>query len=152
MTLAGTILNYLQANWGAAMSPAVSEIIWHESWFDAKRGMGPEAQITVTDFVRPVGQMFTGGGGGSLFSRTYPRFLVNCWFREPRGYLGTLNMGSINAMRDEVLRVVQEGWRAIFSGFGRICIPRDEGVPLHEVDVTPRLMRYEITLMGTRDL
>lgn len=150
MTQAGTILNYIQAQWGIGMSPAASEIVFHEAWYDAKVGMGPLAQITVTDFVRPVGQMFT--GGGTLYSRTYPRFLVNCWYREPRGYRGTLNMGSIDAMRDEVLRIVQAGWRAIFAPAGRICIPLDEGRPLHEVLVTPRIMRYEITLMGTRDL
>ena len=150
MTQAGTILNYLQANWGAAVSPAASEIVFHEGWYDAKMGMGPLAQITVTDFVRPVGQMFT--SGCTLYSRTYPRFLLNCWYREPRGYRGTLNMGSIDAMREEALRVIQAGWRAIFAGAGRICIPRDEGRPLHETIVTPRIMRYEITLMATRDL
>ena len=150
MTLGGTILDYLQANWGAGMSPALNEIIFHESWYDAKAGMGPLAQITVTDFIRPVGQMFT--TGCTLYSRTYPLFLVNCWYREPRGYLGTLNMGSIDAMRNEVIRVVQAGWRLIFAGAGRICIPLDEGRPLHELIVTPRIMRYEITLMATRDL
>lgn len=150
MTLGGTILNYLQANWDADMSPRAREIVFHEAWYDAKAGMGPEAQITVTDFVRPVGQMFT--GGGTLRSRTYPRFLVNCWYREPRGYRGTLNMGSIDAMRDEVLRIIQAGWRAVFAPAGRICIPLDEGRPLHEVLVTPRIMRYEITLMATKDL
>jgi len=149
LTQAGTILNYLQANW-AAVSPAASEIVFQEAWYDAKSGMGPLAQITVTDFVRPVGQMFT--CRGTLHSRTYPRFLVNCWYREPRGYRGTLNMGSIDAMRDEVLRVIQAGWRSVFSGAGRICIPLDEGRPLHEVLVTPRIMRYEITLLATRDL
>ncbi|GAG98894.1 unnamed protein product, partial [marine sediment metagenome] len=143
------ILAYLEDNWDDAnVSPEASEIVFHEAWYDAKAGMGPEAQITVTDFVRPVGQMFT--GGGTLHSRTYPRFLVNCWYREPRGYRGTANMVKIDAMRDEVLRIIQEGWRAIFAG--RICIPRDEGRPLHEVLVTPRIMRYEITLMATKDL
>lgn len=155
MTWGGTILNYLQAQWGAGMSPALNEIIFHESWFDAKRGMGPKAQITVTDFVRPVGQMFT--SQGRLDSRIYPRFLVNCWYREPRGVLGTLSMGSIDAMRNEVLRIIQAGWRVIFAGSGRagddrICIPLDEGRPLHELIVTPRIMRYEITLLATKDL
>jgi len=150
MTLAGTILAYIEANWAVGVSPKANEIVFHESWYEAKVGMGPLAQITVTDFVRPVGQMFT--SQGTLHSRTYPRFLVNCWHREPRGYRGIVNMGKINAMRDEVLRVIQAGWRGVFAGAGRICIPLDEGRPLHEVLVTPRIMRYEITLMATRDL
>ena len=150
MTWAGTIVNYLIANWGAGVIPPLNRVHFDEGWYDGKAGQGLDAQIVVSDAIRPVGQRFT--GGGTLYSRNYPRFSVNCWYREPRGYLGTLNLGSINAMRDEVLRIVQTGWRSIFSGYSRICSPLDEGVPLHEVDVTPRIMRYEITLMATKDL
>jgi len=150
LTLAGTIVNYLIANWGVGMIPPLNMIHFDEGWYDGTAGQGRDAQIVVSDSIRPIGQMFT--GGGTVYTRTYPRFAVNCWYREPRGYKGTLNLGSINAMRDEVVRIVQAGWRSIFSGFNRICINLDEGVPLHEVDVTPRIMRYEITLMATRDL
>ena len=149
MTWAGTIINYLIANWGGGVIPPLAKIHFDEGWYDGKAGQGLDAQIVVSDAIRPVGQRFT--GGGTLYSRNYPRFSVNCWYREPRGMLGTLNMGSINAMRDEVLRIVQSGWSSIFSGFSRICIPLDEGVPLHAVNVTPRIMRYEITLMATKD-
>ena len=145
MTLAGTIRNYLYANWSLTL-PARDLVEFHEGWFNSKAGL--DAQVTVSDFASPQGHMFA--GDGILRVKLYPRFVVNCWYRVARGDLGTLQMELIESMRREVARIITAGWDDVFPS--DICIPLDEGRPLHELDATPRILRYEVTLLASRDI
>jgi len=52
-------------------------------------------------------------------------------------------------MREEVVRIVRAGWLNV-PPFP-VLIPQGEGEPRHELEAEPRILRYEVTLLGTRD-
>ena len=60
-------------------------------------------------------------------------------------------------MRIHIADIFRDGF-ALASKYGGsltpfgIVLPLDEGIPRHELDHTPYTLRYEITLLTTRDL
>jgi hypothetical protein len=72
--------------------------------------------------------------------------VVNCWVPIPPGEAGTDEAELIEAMRYEVSRVVLANRNSIADL--EPIVPKDEGVARHELNGQPRLLRYEITLLG----
>lgn len=83
-------------------------------------------------------------------------FLINIWQKIPRGAPGTQEAQNCEDMRREVARILREGltlgdWGGSISPL-RIALPLDDGTPRHEMDREPRILRYELTVVATRDM
>jgi len=92
--------------------------------------------------------------GGTLAIRHRDQYVVNAWSRIIAGGVGTQELQNVNDMRLEIANVFRRGQADSYGGslspFG-VVLPLDAGVPRHEFDKTPRLLRYELTLVATRD-
>ncbi len=147
MTLAGSILSVLNSNWGLTGSLAGSLIVFSgTNWFDSDYLGKP--QISVTHILESPIHYFK-CDGGTLLAHASPKFAVNCWVPIPAGSKGTLEAQWVEDMRFEVSRIIIHK-RSSVGGFSLIT-PQDEGIPLHELDETKRLLRYEVTLIGVID-
>lgn len=146
--LSGSLLTYLQSAW-ALGTVALANIRWSEDWFNPKYLMGP--QITITDVY--AGRLQSYSTAGSYDFHYNPSYAVNVWVPVKTGNVGTQEAQNAQDMRLEVARVFREGVGLGYGGslapFG-VVKPEDAGRPLHELDSTPRLLRYEITLRTTR--
>ena len=147
MTLAGSILNCLSDNWELTGDGAKEKLHFSEKdWFDTS--VPNKSQVSVSLLVERIGK-FLSNEGGTLTLHSYPQFLVNCWVPIPRGAKGTAEAQLIEDMRYEVTRIITANRNSI-ADFSPI-VPMDQGTPLHEVNKEPRVLRYEITLMGAHD-
>ena len=131
----------LASEWALLWRFAADQIRFSEArWFDREHAGHP--QVVVSEFAEPITRYF------GTYMHSYPRYLVNCWLPIPSGPNGTAEAQLIEDMRYEVSRIV---WtkRADISPLTMI-VPQDHGVPRHELDGTPRILRYEITLIGAQ--
>lgn len=110
-------------------------------WYDSKL-LTP--QVTVGPLASPVGRFF-----GTINLTLHHRFRVNCWLHIPAGADGESEKTTIEDMRKEVLRIVNAK-RHSAASFANV-VPLDEGTPLHELDQTPRILRYELVLFGVEN-
>jgi hypothetical protein len=78
-----------------------------------------------------------------------PQYIVNCWVPILQGVKGTVEAQLIEDMRHEVTRIIVAKRNEI-ADF-KPLMPENEGVPHHEINGTPSILRYEITLIGTHD-
>ena len=148
--LSGSISTYLQAAWTLDAPVAVANIRWNEDWFNTKYLMAP--QITVSDMDNPHFEGFN--TAGSLDINYRPLYNINVWVPVKRGNIGTQESQNAQDMRLEVARICRE-FQALSPAGGslspfNVIRPDGAGRPLHELDSTPRLLRYEITLITTR--
>ena len=135
MTQAGSIKARLESQWNLSGDLATSKLHFDEGWYDGKVA---KPQLTVTELVRPPGHFF-----GSI-TVYHPRHLINCWIRIPMGAIGETEYGWMEDMVEEIHRILDRG---TFTPFG-ILVPED-GRALHELDSTPRMLRYEVTYFTT---
>lgn len=142
MTLAGSLVAYLESNWSLTGDLAAANLEFHEGWYNKDQLAKP--QVTVNDMANPKGQFY-----GTYLVDFYPRYTVNVWYTIPRGAAGTLEYGYAESLRHEVVRIVNSN-RSGLPHLFNIIVPIDEGTPLHEVDSTPRVLRYEITIFAVR--
>jgi len=152
MTVCGLLSTYIQGEWGLASPVGLTDIFWSTEWFNTKKITYP--QITVTDFVSPIFERYK-PAAGSLDMRHRDLFLINIWQRIRRGSSGTQEKENVEDMRREVGRILREGltknnWGGSLSPL-RLALPLDDGIPRHQTDVEPRILRYELTLVATRD-
>jgi hypothetical protein len=141
MTLAGSIKTSLASNWALTGDLASTKVHFADSgWFDSNYASYP--QIVVTQMVEPI------GGYYSSSLHLHPRFVVNCWLQIPRGANGTVESQYIEDMRYEVVRIINENRTML--GTNTIIIPRDAGIPRHELSMEPRILRFEIGLLGAQ--
>ena len=143
MTLAGSISALLSANWTLAGDLATAKVRFSEGWYDSSFESFP--QVTVSELVNPVGKFY-----GTSTVDFYPRFLVNCWQTVPRGSPGTLEYSYAESMRREAARIINANRHGV-AAFNIVSL-EDEGTPHHELDETPRVLRYEITVFAVRTL
>jgi hypothetical protein len=148
MTNAGSIAAALYNNWSLTGAGTKTAIAFGtvKDWFDPKYAGKP--QISVSDLVEPKGKYFK-SAGGTLRVHSYPRYTVNCWVPLKVGVVGTAESQLIEDMRYEVCRIIVAK-RSVISDFTPL-VPVDMGVPRHEVNGEPRILRYEITLLGAHD-
>jgi len=151
--LTGSLLNFIQYAWSLA-TPGTASIWWATDWWDSRYPAMP--QISVSNLASPkVGAYKT---AGSFTFKYRPVFAVNVWQQIPRGSTGTAELTNVDDMRHEVARVFRDNCdgTALVNYAGSlgpfsVVLPQDYGVARHELDATPRMLRYEITLMSQRD-
>jgi len=138
LTLAGSLSILLQDNWALTENLRKTKIEFGSGWYN-KDNVKP--QVIVSDLSSPVGQFF-----GTSTVTLHHRFVVNCWLIVPGGATGADEKTSIEDMRREVLRIINANRHGVNSL--DIIVPSDEGTPHHELDATPRILRYEVTVFG----
>ena len=143
-TVAETILAELVAHWTLA-NPAAADIHFHVDWYDPKQPKKP--QITVTGPISSPNRFFgpASAAAAGLHLLSYQRFLVNIWVVVPAGEDSDDQSDIAELMRIEVVRILNEQ-RAGYTPPIGLVVPLDEGRALHELDRTPRLLRYEIMI------
>lgn len=148
MTLAGSISAALKSGWSLTGAGTVTAIAFpSKDWYDSQYASKP--QVTVSHLTDPPAKYFA-VSGGSMLMHSNPRFVVNCWVPILRGASGTAEASLIEDMRREVTRIIIANRNSI-ADFNPI-VPENEGTPHHEVNGTPAMLRYEITLVGTQDV
>lgn len=148
LTTEGTLLNYLQAAWGLSSPLGTADLIFNEGWFNPHYPYTP--QVTVTPFGAPAAEKKGTGGSVTIFYR--PEWAVNVWVQIPVGSSGTAETSYAESMRKEVARVFRAGaptWGGSISPL-LLAIPKSDGIPHHEIDKTPRCLRWEIRLVGVK--
>ena len=143
-TVAETILAELVAHWSLAAPLAAANSHFHVDWYDPKWPDQP--QITVTGPISSPNRFFgpasAAAAGLHLFS--FQRFVVNIWVRVPAGEDSDDQSDYAELMRIEAVKILNEQRAGYTLPIG-LVIPLDEGRALHELDRTPRILRYEIT-------
>jgi hypothetical protein len=147
VTLCGSISAILYSAW--ALSGAGTKTAIHfgteKSWYDPKFAAYP--QISVSDLTEPKGFYFN--LNGTLLMHSYPRYLVNVWVPIKAGNIGTAETQLAEDMRFETCRIILANRNSI--GDFKPIVPQDAGTPHHELNGDPRMIRYEITLVGAHD-
>lgn len=148
MTNQGTLINFLKAAWTLTDPLGTANIYWSEEWYNTSKDEYP--QITVTPITEPNLQRFRGHNSmGQLYR---PLFAVNVWKRLPAGKDGTLELDMVEQMRKEVCETFRRNYPTYggsLSPFG-FALASDKGIPRHELSVTPRTLRYQISLVCTQ--
>lgn len=145
-TLAGSISSTLYNNWALTGIGTKTLIRFGSTgWYENRY---PQAQVTVSNLAEPHGKFFL-DSSGSLIIHSYPRYTVNCWVPIPRGANGTAEAQLAEDMRYEVARIIVNKRNSI--GDLSPVVPDDLGIPHHELDVEPRCLRYEVTLIGAHN-
>lgn len=152
MTRAGSLLNYIQASWTETV-PAAADVKFHEGWFDTKDVLFP--QLVVTNLYELELERYR--TGGSLDMRYNPRFAVNCVVFCKARVPGTAELTQIENMREEVRRIFVYGWGHTPQYGGslsplRVVLPSGPDRRLHQTDVYPPTLRYELELFCTEDI
>lgn len=147
MTNLGTLIEFLKAAWTLAAPLGTADIYWSEEWYNTAKDEYP--QITVTPITEPKLQRFRGATSMGIVNR--PLYSVNCWKRVPAGAEGTVEINMVEQMRKEVY----ESFRRNFPTYGGslspfgVVLPSNKGIPRHELNITPRTMRYEVIVVAT---
>jgi len=112
-------------------------------WYDPKQPGKP--QITVTGPISSPNRFFgpASAAAAGLHLLSYQRFLVNIWVVVPAGEDSDDQSDYAELMRIEAVKILNEQRAGYTLPIG-LVIPLDEGRALHELDRTPRLLRYEI--------
>jgi len=158
-TIPTGIRNALVANWALAAGPTdVDHINFDTGWVDRRqlRATNITAQVIVSGPIAGPIRYFgpdvvAGVVAPGLRFLTYHRYVVNVWVPIPAGDERLVWDDYAEEIRFEVVRILNElrsGFAAIPPGCPTIMfeIPLDAGRALHELDATPRILRYEITI------
>ena len=145
-TLLGSISSTLYSNWNLTGAGTKTLIRFGSTgWYENNY---PKPQITVSNLAEPKGKFFL-DSSGSMIIHSYPNYVVNCWVPIPRGGNGTAQAQLADDMRYEVARIIVNKRNSI--GDLAPVVPDDLGVAHHELDVEPRMLRYEVTLTGAHN-
>lgn len=152
MTTAGSLLNYIEASWTETTPPA-ADIYFSEDWFDTKKVQSP--QIVVSDLYAL--ELERWNTGGSLNIRYTPRYSVNSIRFIKSRLPGTLEATQVENMRREVRRIFMYGFghSPMYGGSLsplRVVLPSGPDRRLHQTDVQPPVLRYEMELVCTEDI
>jgi len=145
-SIAEQIRDMLQENWGLPGDLAAANIEFSVGWFNSR--MPNKPQVTVRHLAgAPMKYFGATEDNIHLTIMGHERYIVNCWLEIRRGKSGDEEEDNIELMRREVVDIINTQRTCFVRPLG-LVIPLDMGRPLHEWDRTPRLLRYEITLMA----
>lgn len=153
MTLAGSLLAYIQNEW-TETNPAAASIHFTPDWIDTKKIMHP--QLVVSYMMENRLEQWT--TGGSIDIRMTPRFLINVARFIKTGSPGTAETLEIENMKQEVNRILMYGFNKAPGKYGgslgsiRIAMPWGPWTRLSDRDVQPPMYRYELTVTATEDI
>jgi len=149
-TVAEQIAACLRTNWGLADPLAAADVHFDVGWVDRKQ-LRYKPQVIVSGPISSPMRYFTPrivGGvaepGLHLFS--FARYVVNVWIIIPAGEESQRHADWAELMRIEVVRILNEHRcdGGCYSAPLGCVFPLDYGRALHELDVTPRIIRYEV--------
>jgi len=98
-------------------------------------------------FFSPDVNPVTGASDAGHHLLSYGIYVVNIWVRIPAGEETQTAWDVAELLRNEVVRILNENCITVPSGV-TFVIPLDYGRALHELNVTPRVLRFEITVQA----
>ena len=139
----------MQSAWGLSTPVGTANIVFSEGWFNPVFPYTP--QITVTEMASVIAE--TKGTGGSTTAYYRPEFAVNVWVQIPVGSSGTQEAQNAVDIKKNVAKIFRQGYPLYGGSLSpfKCIIPKDDGIPRHEVDKTPRCLRYEVNLVGVQE-
>jgi hypothetical protein len=157
-TVAATIVDCLQANWGGAVVPAVGDIVFTDGWYRSREDVRTKPQVTVSGPYDSRNRFFgpavvAGVPRPGLHLLSFQHYRVNIWVTVPRGeYSDDESIYNTYAedMREEIVRILNEQRCSCYAEPLGIVVPLDQGVARHELNRTPRVLRYEILVQVNR--
>jgi len=156
-TIPEEIATSLATNWGLAAPLDAAHLHFDADWVDRKqlRATNVNAQIIVSGpIASPIRYFGPGVTAGvldpGLTLMTYHRYVVNIWVPIPAGDERDIWGDYAEQIRLEVIRIINEQRNSFTCAKIKFAIPLDAGRALHELDVTPRILRYEITIQADR--
>ena len=155
VTIPEEITAMLIAQWGLVAPISTAEIHFDVGWVDMKqlRATNINAQVITsgpiaspTRFFGPNVNLLTGAVDVGLRLLNYHRYVINIWVPIPRGDLRGIWEDYAEQIRFEVIRIINEQRSAFVCLKIMFAIPLDAGIARHELDATPMILRYEITI------
>lgn len=143
-TVETQIKDMLENNWALLGDLTVGSMHFDTGWFDAKLGRSLIPQVTVRHLFSPPLRFFGPSYGHiDLHYLSWDRYAINLWREYRHGQEGAQARLDISNMRDEVVRILNSQHKSYSPPLG-LVIPLNRGIPLHEWDRSPRLLRYEL--------
>jgi len=153
-TIPEEIIASLATNWALLNPLDAGHLHFDVGWVDRKqlRATNVNAQIIVSGpiaspirYFGPDVRVLPDTLFPGLTLMSFHRYVVNIWVPIPAGDETDTWRDYAEQIRYEVVRILNEE-RANFT-CTKIAfeIPLDEGIARHEIDVHPRILRYEIT-------
>ena len=151
-TIAEAIMALLESNWSLAAPLTAADIHFDCGWLDRQwlAFSRPSPQIIVSGPIASpntfYGKAAAADAGLHLFA--YNRYVVNVWVRLGAGEVGGgTHPDTAELLRDEVVKIINEHRCDIVTPAGiTFLLPLDRGRALHELNMSPRVLRYEITV------
>jgi len=145
-SVAEQIRDMLEENWALTGDLRAHKVEFSVGWYNAK--VPDKHQVTVRhSFDGPVKYFGATADNIHLTIMIHARYVVNCWFIIRRGESGDEEEDRIEDMRREVMQILNTKRTCFVPPVG-LVIPLDGGRALHEWDRTPRILRYEISVMA----
>lgn len=147
-SVAEQIRDMLEENWALTGELRAHKMEFSVGWYNAK--VPDKHQVTVRhSFAGPMKYFGATADNVHLTMMNHSRYVVNCWVIVRRGESGDEGEDVIEAMRLEVVQILNLKRTCFVPPVG-LVIPLDLGRALHEWDKTPRILRYEISVMANR--
>jgi hypothetical protein len=155
-TIAEAITALLVVQWNLAAPLAAVNIHFDTGWLDRKwlTFSSPAPQIISSGpmtspirFFSPDVNPGTGTPDAGHHLLSYGIYVVNIWVRIPAGEETQTAWDIVELLRNEVVRILNENCITVPGGV-TFVIPLDYGRALHELNVTPRVLRFEITVQA----
>lgn len=153
VTVIEAISSLLSTEWNLAAPLAAANLHFDVGWIDRQwigfSDSSPQIIVSgpIVSPIRFFGPRTTASLGHHLLS--YGRYVVNIWLRIMAGTDGDLEADYMELLRVEVVRILNEkGCTVLVPAALTMVIPLDYGRALHELNQTPRVLRYEITFQA----
>lgn len=153
VTIAESITALLSgAAWTLAAPLAAANIHFDTGWVDRQKiGFSdPSPQIITSGPMSSPNRFFgqrTAASAAKLHLLSYGRYVINIWVRIMAGTDGDAPEDNMELLRNEVVRIINENCITTPTSVTYL-VPLDQGRALHELDRTPRLLRFEITVQA----
>ena len=139
--------------WLLAAPISRSQIHFDTEWVDRKwlRATNTNAQVIVSGPISSTTRFFgpevtLGVVSPGLHLLNYHWYTINVWVPIPAGDETDIYEDYAEQIRFEIIRIINEQRNSFTCAKITFAIPLDAGVALHELDRTPRILRYEITI------
>ena len=153
-TIPEEISAMLVAQWNPALLAPATMIHFDWGWVDQKwlRATNIDAQVIVSGPIASPMRYFgpdvsaLGVVAPGLRLLSYHRYVINIWVPIPRGDLRGIWEDYAELIRFEVIRIINEQRSNFTCAKIMFALPLDAGIARHELDATPMILRYEITI------
>jgi len=152
-TVAEAIKDLLEAEWGLGAPIAAANIHFDVGWIDRQwigfSDASPQIIVSgpMSSPIRFFGRELSSEDGLHMLSRG--RYVVNIWLRIMAGSDGDVEEDYMELMREEVVRILNEKGCTVATPTDLTYVkPLDYGRGLHELYLTTRVLRFEISFFA----